>query len=91
MLALALGGKTVAELQASMPQSEFEAWIEFYRLFPFDDFHRFHRPAALVAGALGGGDMKARLEWLQPDSVNDGLTDADMTTLKTFGFSRKGG
>jgi hypothetical protein len=49
-----------------MTQAEFMRWAEFYRAQPFDDFHRFHRPAALVAGSFGGGDMQARLDWLQP-------------------------
>ena len=47
-----------------MTQPEFLAWLEFYRLFPFDDRHRYHRPAALISTALGGGELQARLEWL---------------------------
>ena len=90
MLALGLG-KTIAELQATMPQPEFLAWVEFYKLYPFDDFHRFHRPAALVSAALGGGEIQPRLDWLQPDKSTEGLSDADMVTLKAFGYTRKGG
>ena len=37
VLALALGGRTVAELKASMSLAEFERWAEFYRMHPFDD------------------------------------------------------
>ena len=69
-----------------MTQPEFLAWVEFYKLYPFDDFHRFYRPAALVAGSFGGGDMQQRLEWLQPDPAAADLTLADMNTLKAFGF-----
>lgn len=29
--------------------AEFERWRQFYLRWPFDDAHRFHRPAALVA------------------------------------------
>lgn len=49
-----------------MPQREFIAWMDFYRLYPFDDFHRYHRPAALVSVSLGGGDVQQRLDWLHP-------------------------
>ena len=50
-----------------MTQAEFVAWREFYKQQPFDDFHRFHRPAALVSVSLGGGDVQARLDWLAPE------------------------
>jgi hypothetical protein len=90
VLALALH-KTIAELRATMPMPEFLEWVEFYRLFPFDDFHRFHRPAALIAQSLGGGDIQPRLDWLQPDRSTEGMSDADMATIKAFGFTRKGG
>lgn len=88
VLALALGG-TVAELQARMSQSEFLAWREFYRLYPFDDLHRFHRPAALISTG-GGSAMQRALEWLAPDARNDDLGGADMNTLRAFGFSTRG-
>lgn len=74
-----------------MPQSEFQAWAEFYRLYPFDDMHRFHRPAALVSTALGGGDIQQRLEWLSPEPTTIDLSEADMNTLRAFGFTKKGG
>lgn len=72
-----------------MDQPEFLQWIEFYKLFPFDDFHRFHRPAALVASAIGGGEIRERLAWLQPDPRNAGMSDADMATLRAFGYKTK--
>lgn len=72
-----------------MTQPEFLAWCEFYRLYPFDDMHRFYRPAALVAQSMGGGDMQPRLDWLQPDPRSAGMNDSDMATLRAFGFSRK--
>lgn len=73
-----------------MPKPEVLAWIEFYRLYPFDDFHRFHRPAALVSQSLGGGEIQPRLDWLQPDVRNADLGDADLRTLRAFGFKAKG-
>jgi hypothetical protein len=91
VIALALGGRTVAEWQSSMSQPEFLAWIEFYRAFPFDDFHRFYRPAALISQSFTGGDMHAQLNWLQPDPANAEMDAADMNTLKAFGFKRKAG
>lgn len=74
-----------------MTRPEFLAWIEFYRLFPFDDLHRFHRPAALVSQSFSGGDIQSRLDWLQPDARNADLEDADLKTLRAFGFKTKGG
>lgn len=69
-----------------MSQREYMAWIEFYRLHPFDDLHRFHRPAALVASSIGGGDLAKRLEWLAPEPVPEGFSAADLAALKAFGL-----
>lgn len=73
VLALALGGRTVAEWQRAMTIEEFKDWMEFYERHPFDDFNRYHRPAALVAQSMTGGGAEAlqeKLDWLQP---SDGL------------------
>ena len=56
-----------------MPADEFEAWREFYTLFPFDDRHRYHRPAVLLA-AQKGVDVQAALDWLQPPVVDSSLS-----------------
>jgi hypothetical protein len=72
-------------------------WIAFYKLYPFDDLHRYHRPAALIsysaATAFGPSSMKfqERLEFLQPSkqvsASNDRqYSEADMNTLRAFGF-----
>ena len=37
-----------------LTEEELDYWREFYRLHPFDDLHRFHRPAALVFSANAG-------------------------------------
>lgn len=68
-----------------MTQPEYLDWMEFYRLYPFDDFHRHHRPAALIAMSLGGGEIQPRLDWLQPEPVPEGYSQADLNTFKAFG------
>jgi hypothetical protein len=78
-------GKTLGEID-QMPQSEFLAWQQFYVNFPFDDMHRFHRPAALVARSVGGGEVQQLLDWLMPEAVPEGLSEADVKTMKAFGL-----
>lgn len=73
-----------------MTQPEYLAWLEFYKLYPFDDMHRFYRPAALVSQSMAGGDMQEKLDWLQPDPRNAGMSDADLRTLRALGFTAKG-
>lgn len=72
MLALALG-RTVRELQAVMTAPEFDTWKAFYAAHPFDDFHRYHRPAALISASFGG-DYDAKLDVLRshetPKQIN---------------------
>lgn len=72
-----------------MTQAEFLTWIEFYKLYPFDDFHRFYRPAALISRSMAGGEIQPLLDWMQPDPRNSGMGDADMATLRAFGFKGK--
>lgn len=74
-----------------MTAQEFRSWVAFYELYPFDDFHRFHRPAAMVASSLGGGDIEKRLEWLQPTPAavgDENLSAADIATLRAFGLRK---
>lgn len=68
-----------------MPASEFESWRAFHQLYPIDDLHRIHRPAALIASAMSGR-VDERLKWLQPDHTYEGLGDADARTLAAFGL-----
>jgi len=84
VLALALGGRTIAEWQASMSQLEFIRWIEFWRRWPFDDVHRYQRPALLIAQALGA-DGNAAADWLSPPDIPEGWTAADIATMRAFG------
>lgn len=53
-----------------MTRREFRCWWEFYQRWPFDDLHRFHRPAATIA-AVPAGDkfseaFNSFVEHLQP-------------------------
>lgn len=66
-----------------MSPGEFDEWTEFYQAQPFDDFHRYHRPAALVS-ASRGADLDAALNWLQP-KPDDGRTRADRDIFEAAG------
>lgn len=48
-----------------MTYIEFCDWVAFYLEHPFDDEHRYHRPAALIAQSMAGGKMEEKLEWLK--------------------------
>lgn len=85
MLALALG-KTVGELQRTMTQREYRDWVQFYRAHPFDDLHRYHRPAALVAQMTSGGDIQDKLDWLQPPEWQAEFSQSDVNTLRALGI-----
>lgn len=69
-----------------MTQKEFQGWIEFYRAYPFDDLHRYHRPAALISTSMAGGEIRDKIEWLQPEILPDDISQADVATMKAFGF-----
>lgn len=77
-----------------MPADEYRAWADFFVLYPFDDFHRYHRPAALVSASMGHGDLmpaiNSRLKFLQPDPPSpeelSGLfSESDLRTLRALG------
>ena len=72
-----------------MTQRELESWQEFYRMHPFDDHYRYHRGAALIATAMGGGEVQARLDWLSPmpEPVPEGWSAADAATFKALGVT----
>lgn len=77
---------TVADLHVRMTEEEFQDWLDFFAMYPFDDLHRHHRPAALVSASMsGGGDAFAdRLEILQPDPKLAGLSEVDRSLIKAF-------
>lgn len=72
-----------------MSQAEFDRWSQFYRDYPFDDLHRYHRPAALISVSMAGGEIQDKLNWLQPEPLPDGLSLADVNTMKAFGLSQE--
>lgn len=84
MLALALG-KSLAEIE-QLTAKEIHEWMWFYSQQPFDDFNRFHRPAALIAQSVAGGEMQPRLDWLQfqPSPNTEGLSDVDMSFIRVL-------
>jgi hypothetical protein len=65
-----------------MTEDEWLRWIEFYKLQPFDDYHRFARPAALVAHSMSGASLDDLLGYLekrpqpQINSVEQGMLKA---------------
>jgi hypothetical protein len=90
VLALALGGRTVAEWQEVMTRKEFLDWVEFNKNFPFDDLHRFHRPAAVIAASMGGKDAYQKaLDHLAPEPVPEGMSAVDFSVYKAFGMRPK--
>jgi len=79
-----------------MTPAELESWRQFYLQFPFDDYHRFHRPAAFIATAQAekgrSEAIAAGLEWLQPDThVTADYSDADLRTMKALGIKKPRG
>ena len=62
------------------------AWKEFHRHFPIDDFHRIYRPTALLAAIHTDGNARKHLDWLCPEPVIPGYTEADMSTFRAFGI-----
>lgn len=68
-----------------MPAADFDGFRSFFELYPFDDLHRFHRPAAVV-GAAFGGKYESILGFLAPSPDNPALSDADRDVAKALGF-----
>jgi hypothetical protein len=70
-----------------MTRREFEAWCDFYDEEPFDDLHRYFRPAALVAKSMGGADIQALVDWLQPppEGFEGEFSVADLRTIASLG------
>lgn len=91
MLALALGGRSVDEWKEVISPAAFQRWIEHFRHEPFDDLHRFYRPAALIAASFGGGAVSELQEWLQPDVASAELSEVDIALLKALNVKRKAG
>lgn len=89
----------MGELKAAMTQAEFERWRDYYQRSPFDDHHRYRRPAALLA-AVSARSEKPMKYWLdfivhEPDPEferikqldgMDGIDDIGASLLAAFGF-----
>jgi hypothetical protein len=71
-----------------MTQREFRDWIAYYRAHPFDDLHRYHRPAALVARSMAGGEINDLIDWLHPPTWQEDLGQADIATMRAFGITK---
>lgn len=72
-----------------MSQAEFERWFDFYQESPFDDTHRYHRPAALIAKYQSTAEFDDLVKFLKDAPVTDevnGFSAADMNTFKAFGI-----
>lgn len=70
-----------------MTQPEFLAWIEFYKLHPFDDYSRFYRPAALVASSMTGAEPGDLLDWLErKPPAAAAFSEADLATMNALGL-----
>jgi len=78
----------VGELQATMSYNEFLSWQEYFAEAPFDDHHRYHRPAVLISQSMVGGDIKEKFDFLEPPqrAKSEGLEDFDLQTLNAFGI-----
>ena len=68
-----------------MTVPEFQAWVEFYKQNPFDDYHRFYRPAALVAMSMSGTPMDDLLGWLEK-RPEPSINSAEQAMLKALGM-----
>lgn len=88
---------TIGQLRANITPREFESWVEFYKLFPFDDRHRFHRPAAFVADtvavSMGGSraqQFAQRMEFLSPEPKltpePGGFSRVDLSIMDALGI-----
>lgn len=75
-------------MQRTVTRREFNDWRDFYRAYPFDDLHRYHRPAALIARGQGGGKIDELLDWLQPPVWAEEMSGADLATLRAFGITK---
>lgn len=74
-----------------MSTPEFLAWVEFHKLYPLDDYNRVFKPFAMLAAQQSkDGQLRPFLDLLAPDPRNVGLSQADINSLRAFGFNAKG-
>lgn len=69
-----------------MSRLEFERWRAFSREAPFDDLHRYHRPAALIARSMSGADFSDLIKVLI-DKPEAQISDEMRNTLAALGVT----
>ena len=79
----------MAELKRRMGAGEFERWRQYYRDMPFDDEHRYYKPATMITAIAGktGKTAEHYMGYLRP--LRQEYTDADMSVFKAFGIKPK--
>lgn len=71
---------------------EFAHWRELFKLQPFDDRARYHRPTAMLASLHAkdaGKAFKSAIDFLDPPSPDpnlEGYTPAQLSTFAAFGI-----
>lgn len=78
-----------------MTSSEYRGWIDYFDRHPFDDLHRYHRPALADTLIRGGVEFDAALQWAggtTPEAPREMTPEeADAITMRTLGVSRPKG
>ena len=78
-----------------MSLREYEGWIDYFNRHPFDDLHRYHRPALGDTLIRGGVAFDRVIEWMRDDMTTKAneptAEDADANTLRALGLSRPKG
>lgn len=81
-------GQTVGQLKKTMTNKEYLDWVAYYKTYPFDDFHRFHRPTALIVSRGKQDQLEEALKYLDVNSVIPGeidmeqLSESDMSVIQ---------
>lgn len=57
-------------------------------MHPFDDLHRFHRPAALLA-AVKGYSMETAIDYLHPPNRVDNIDEVGLSVMRALGIKRR--
>lgn len=70
MIALRLGGRTIAEWKRSMSEKEFRRWAQFARQEPMDDQANHHYPLAALRADFINANRAANA---QPVEIRDCL------------------
>lgn len=76
-----------------MSDVEWQQWRWYYNRHPFDDAHRYHRPALARTMIHGGLTVQETLDWLDDGVPAAPMTpeEADANTLRAFGLQRPKG